>query len=446
MMDLGLTQAQIEQEEKERRSNRVYYSNITLAVVHGGLLAIAIGLSATHKNAHIYGVKTFNTITATVTPQADFYASFGNLTTTTQVTSAFEAAAYYNVIVALGPKMSNYDRTGFCYTRPEAQEVGWGSSQDYHRAVDNRHLQRVSKWWLLYIIIGVTAAAHLFRVLANARVVAMVDNNLPRWDRWVEYAISSPLMILLIAYTTGTIESGTLLALAGSQALLVIIGLAIELSFWQADIEKERSELDRLSRLSARAPRFQQPLQQPIQQPLQQLPLQSMQQPMQQQQQRMTIRTPFEKTGYSRLTEARDISYRPLGAPLEESSDESNYGDISPSTLQMYGVIFLVVTWVVFVLQWAVILWGLNDLLSIFRCMNDRDFNNRTSIPIMIAIFEFLLFLSFGVLTTISVSMGDYKQHGHGVNYAYDILSFGSKAVLAILLMVEASNFKVRDS
>jgi hypothetical protein len=444
-MDPGLSEAEIEKHDKERKRNQVYYSNIALAVVHGGLLAIAIGLSATHDNAHIYGVKTFNTISATVAPQADFYASFGNLTTTTQVTSAFETAAYYNVIVALGPKMSNYDRTGFCYTRPEAQDVGWGSSQDYHRAVDNRRLDRVSKWWLLYIIIGTTAAAHLFRVLANDRVVAMVDNNLPRWDRWVEYAISSPLMILLIAYTTGTIESGTLLALAGSQALLVIIGLAIELSFWQADIEEERRELDRQSRFGARAPRFQQHLQQ--------LPLQSMQQPMQQplqqQQQRVTIRTPFEKTGYSRLSEARDVSYRPLGAlssPLEEPSDENNYGDLSPYLLRMYGVVFLVVTWVVFVLQWAVIFWSLNDLLSIFRCMNDRDFNNRTSIPIMIAIFEFLLFLSFGVLTTISVSMANYKQHGYSINYAYDILSFGSKAVLAILLMVEASNFKVRNS
>jgi len=412
--------------ERSKR-NTFRLSNIGLAVFHGIVLIGAIIAASQNQNSYIFGVKTFNTISASVLPQDEFYQTFANLSSIQAINNTFAAAPYYNTISAIGDKMQNFKKDGFCYTRPETQEVGWSSSQSYYRAVDNHRLDKVSKWWILIFIIAVTVFAHAMRALLNGRVYAMIINNLPRWDRWVEYSISSPLMIILIAYTTGTIESGTLLALAASQAVLVIVGLAIELSFWQAGIENDRVRVHPVAQDEESYDT------KPYDYPTTEGQMQGVQN---MQPQKMTIRTPFEKS-------SRNYSYRQL-AIVKPIREENNLSPLAPFQLRMYGIIFLIVTWVVFILQWAVIFWNLNDLLSIFRCMNDKDFSRRTSIPIMVAIFEFLCFLSFGVVATVGSFAGDYRKNGKAMAYAYDLLSFFSKSILAILLIFEATSFKVR--
>lgn len=422
-MDLSEEEKNKQKIEKMKR-NRPRNINIFLVVVHVAVLVIAIIGVGKNKDASIYGVKTFNTISASVLPQDDFYATFGNLSTIQAVNSTFLVAPYYNTISALSPKMPNFKKDGYCYTRPETQEVGWDKSRTYYRAVDNRRLDKVNKWWIVFFIIIVTIAAHLIRAWFNQSIYAMMINNLPRWDRWVEYSLSSPLMIILIAYTTGTIESGTLLTLGASQAILVIMGLAIELSFWQAGIENERAKVP--------APAQDEESYDTI--PYYPPTLEQMQQKMQPQ--KMTIRTPFEKS-------SRQFSYRQL-ALAKPTREDNNLNPLPPFVLKFYGSIFLIVTWVVFILQWAVIFWNLNDLLTIFQCMNDKDFNNRTKIPILIAVFEFVCFLGFGVVATVGCFASEYRKNGKYTTYAYDILSATSKFLLVLLLVIEASNFRVR--
>jgi len=418
------TQTSKEVIEKQKK-DILRYSNLALALIHITIFYWAISQARNDANAYIYGVKTFNTITAEIPSQAEFYATFMNLSTIDAVSSTFLAAPYYNALSALDNRMKNFNNDGYCYTRPDAQVVGWSYSEYYYRAADNRKLDKVSKWWILTFMIIVTVAAHLMRFFFFSGVYAMILNNQPRWDRWVEYSISSPLMIVLVAYTTGTIESGTLLILAASQVVLVIVGLAIELSFWQASIEKDKTILP----FDVESKDTQSSY---VSDTSDQGPMQRQVQPI-----KMTIRTPFEMSNKSYF-------YTKLATP-KSVREENNLDPLPPFTLKLYGVIFLIVTWFVFILQWTVIFWNLNDLLGIFHCMNHKNYSRKSSIPIMIAIFEFILFMFFGVVATVGASVGHYRNNGKRMAYAYDILSLASKAILMILLIVEASEFKVRS-
>jgi hypothetical protein len=88
-----------------------------------------------------------------------------------------------------------------------------------------------------------SAAAHL--IIVTPGVFAWYSRNLERernYARWIEYAFSSSLMIVLIAMITGISDVAALIGLAGANASMILFGLLMEhyerpgrpnwLSFW----------------------------------------------------------------------------------------------------------------------------------------------------------------------------------------------------------------------
>lgn len=396
------------------------------------------------KHSYIYSVKTFRLIDSTVKTQSEFLSTFGNLSTIDAINQTFSASSYYNALAALNDKVPNFNKDGVCYTRAMTQEISWGSSSTYYSSIDNSRQNKVSKWWLLYLITGVTFLAHAIRFFKFDHIQVLIDNHAPRWDRWFEYTLSSPLMIILIAYSSGTVEASALLLLFASQAMLVITGLAIEVFCYEGSRE--------LRRLSY-APVAPEP--QPIPNVLPVVPddpfplptvsrnyAQQYQQQYQQQQYQpmrpITIKTPFSKNSPQTLQGIADynsVRYVKMGKETQQALGYNRF--------YFYNMILLGISWFVFIFQWTVIIWNLNDMLTVFKCVNSMDLSARTAIPILIVILEFMAFFGFGAIATYnSFSWNDYDSKGAAVNLYYNILSAASKVILTIILIAEARAFK----
>lgn len=74
-----------------------------------------------------------------------------------------------------------------------------------------------------------SAAAHL--IIVTPGVFEWYSRNLDRernYARWIEYAFSSSLMIVLIAMITGITDAAALIGLAGANASMILFGLLME--------------------------------------------------------------------------------------------------------------------------------------------------------------------------------------------------------------------------
>lgn len=87
----------------------------------------------------------------------------------------------------------------------------------------------VSIAWGVALFLFMSAAAHL--IIASPGVYGWYQRNLDlnrNYARWIEYAFSSSLMIVLIAMLTGIADIAALLALAGVNAAMILFGLLQE--------------------------------------------------------------------------------------------------------------------------------------------------------------------------------------------------------------------------
>jgi hypothetical protein len=82
--------------------------------------------------------------------------------------------------------------------------------------------QEINLWLLVIPVIAVTFCFQVYRSTSS------YNPKGPSAGRWVEYAVTSPLMVILVALSFHIREQSTLLCLAGLQALLVSIGFGIE--------------------------------------------------------------------------------------------------------------------------------------------------------------------------------------------------------------------------
>lgn len=82
--------------------------------------------------------------------------------------------------------------------------------------------QEINLWLLVIPVIAVTFCFQVYRSTPSYNPIG------PSAGRWVEYAVTSPLMVILVALSFHIREQSTLLCLAGLQALLVSIGFGIE--------------------------------------------------------------------------------------------------------------------------------------------------------------------------------------------------------------------------
>ena len=90
-------------------------------------------------------------------------------------------------------------------------------------------LFQVSIAWGVAIFLFLSATAHF--VISSPVIYPWYQHNLEsgrNYARWIEYSLSSSLMIVLIAMLTGIADIAALLALAGVNASMILFGLLQE--------------------------------------------------------------------------------------------------------------------------------------------------------------------------------------------------------------------------
>ncbi len=92
-----------------------------------------------------------------------------------------------------------------------------------------RHLFDVRIAWGVALFVFLSAAAHW--IVAAPRVYSWYARNLGRnrnYARWVEYSVSSSVMVVLIAMFTGISDVAALVAIFGVNAAMILFGLLME--------------------------------------------------------------------------------------------------------------------------------------------------------------------------------------------------------------------------
>eukprot|EP00960_Hanusia_phi_P026555 746317-Hanusia_phi.AAC.6 len=417
-------QQEISQETSVKEKTYKNYE-LGLAGLHGGIFFITIifAFIPSYRNAYIYSFKTFRLIEHGVANQTQFYTGFTNLATVTDVNSSFKSSNYYNTMLALGTDVNNFANDGVCYSRSPTQQISWGSSDTYYSTIDNRRMDKVSKWGLICTISAITSLAHLLRYIMFDHVHSMIRNNVPRWDRWFEYSLTSPLMIILIAYAAGTIETSSLLLLYVTQTMLVVFGLAIEIVCYEESIEKKEKSAQ---------PNYNPP-KNPGLDPI--ANTQTRYQPLKP----ISIKTPFGNSVHSNLVQTHSI---PSNIMQLSWTEAYNTGKLGEKRYRFYSILFFVFSWMAFVFMWTVIIWNLSDMLSIFKCVNSKDLSSRTAIPIAIVTVELIFFILFGLgAVYFAINISDYGSMGYTSSIFYNVLSLTSKFALIVMLIFEAKSF-----
>jgi len=91
------------------------------------------------------------------------------------------------------------------------------------------HLFELRVGWAVFAFAAISAAALL--IIASPRVFDWYRANLLQdrnYGRWIEYAFSSSLMIVLIVMLAGVSDIAALLAVAGVNASMILFGLLME--------------------------------------------------------------------------------------------------------------------------------------------------------------------------------------------------------------------------
>lgn len=90
-------------------------------------------------------------------------------------------------------------------------------------------LANVSIAWGVAVFLFMSAAAHF--IIAAPGVYGWYEDNLRlkrNYARWIEYSLSSSVMVVLIAMLTGIADIAALIAIAGVNASMILFGLLQE--------------------------------------------------------------------------------------------------------------------------------------------------------------------------------------------------------------------------
>ncbi|EKX34902.1 hypothetical protein GUITHDRAFT_118944 [Guillardia theta CCMP2712] len=344
------------------------------------------------------------------------------------------------------------DRCGV--NTPPPYEVRWGSSDPwmYQPRVVETYFFPVSFFILFFICITIFAdvllpcqflhpVLHLYHDLYRAIMLgAFIDalqKGLPRYDRWIEYALSSSSMIIVICLYTGTTDVWVLTFVSLAQSVMCFLGYVVEAADYVASKEchlkdtesipdekiepgeynnnTEESEMafrgvwgsDRTSAVIV-----------PVR-----------------------LNMPWQKGPVVRP------AYRTIGS---EMSALRGAQGVDPKDLKkimdyVKGLAFLFGMYL-FVMIWFYIgnsLFG--DYMGKFNCLNNKNLFSYTVFPLLIYIFELVLFFTFAAAQIYFHFIQDEenKASGYRREYAYNMLSTFSKAFLAIILIAQSAVFSV---
>lgn len=87
----------------------------------------------------------------------------------------------------------------------------------------------LSPWPLTFIVLFFTFFAVLLRWICSQENIPLYNPSTPNFWRWLEYFVTSPIMLTLIAVASGVRDVKMLVVLGGAQALLIMLGYLLEL-------------------------------------------------------------------------------------------------------------------------------------------------------------------------------------------------------------------------
>lgn len=111
-------------------------------------------------------------------------------------------------------------------SKMSTQQASWGGNTYTVTTVPSYYAQW-SPWVFTLLVLWITFAFSGLRCLFyNMEALWYPDG--PCFWRWLEYAITSPQIIVVLAMGSGVRDIGTVAGLAGAQALLVLLGYLLE--------------------------------------------------------------------------------------------------------------------------------------------------------------------------------------------------------------------------
>lgn len=397
--------------------------NGVLTVIHSSLLLTVIIIGAMGKISNFYATKTIPMVWDK-SLQPTWKVAVGDSGSTTDQFA----------LATLTDRTTTGLDTKIDFPYPLVASFGSQSTWSYQPVSVKSYF--LPKIMFIIIFIGVTAAAHLARTVSFAqggKFAEMVERGEPRWDRWLEYSFSSPAMLIVIAGSTGVNDAWVLALLSVCQFTLCLYGYAIEVFDYQINQEKEVENVEEGQNLPAaivesmyRTMNLQLPTTRKIP---------------------VKLNVPWTINNIGRqyttlnnnapeamIVNPNDI---PLASPV-----------VIKGIMRWAKYLFFLNGLYTFFFQWFCIILSFWQTSNYFHELNKpkylTDLTNR--IPEMIIAFEFVLFALFPIVQfffNFWINQSINKNYGWSSEIGYGILSALSKAVLTILLIMQAYQQKL---
>ena len=116
------------------------------------------------------------------------------------------------------------------YTPKVAQsKLGWGEVKAYSTSIATKTHGAINGRLLLQIVLALSAYFQGKRWVNYQMQASLTYPTTPSYDRWLEYALTSPLQIFIIASSFNIENFATLLVLGAAQLALVLTGFTHEM-------------------------------------------------------------------------------------------------------------------------------------------------------------------------------------------------------------------------
>ena len=344
---------------------------------------------------------------------------------------------WYTDIVTVPQAASNADLERCSVSTPAPYQVRWGSSDPwmYQPRVVNTYFLPVSFFILFFIII--TIFAHLYRAIMLSAFIVPLQKGLPRYDRWIEYALSSSSMIIVVCLYTGTTDVWVLTFVSLAQSVMCFLGYVVEAADYVASKECHLRETERVPDEKVDTGEYSNNTGEsemafsgawgsdrssavivPVR----------LNMPWQ--------KRPMGKSAYKTIGD--DMSAAPE-MPGVDPKDLKKIMNYAKGLAFLFGIYLYVMIW--FYIGNS--LFG--DYMGTFKCLNDNNITNYNLYPMIIYISELVLFFTFAAAQIYFhfIQKDENKIDGYRREYTYNFLSTTSKALLAILLIIQSASFKV---
>jgi len=407
--------------DDEHHRRNAMYRNLAFGVLH---LSLAIAFI----------------IAWAVVGVSDFY-------TTRTVAFVFNKTVSGSEIVRLSnPSLDTCVNVPGTYNASWNSENGWG----YQPVAVKSFF--ISKFLFILAFIAITSTAHFIRaalIMQAGFLFDVIKEGRPRWDRWLEYSLSSPCMLIVIAGTTGVSDAWTLGLLGISQFTLCFYGYAIELFDWT--LNNAKLEIQEKNAMNDVAGMF----------PSMNVSYGRTDPPAYRKNIPVKLNVPWNikriginvpNPAYYEQNQEYYQNHENYDSPPASSSDVIVNPEEEPlaspfsikKVMRTAKWLLLLNGMYTFFFQWLCIILSFTAMSDGFNCINKPTYltSLTKSIPELIIATEFILFIAFPFLQIYynffnGVSIA--KNYGWKSELVYGWLSVFSKAVLTILLIIQAT-------